>query len=180
MAAGELSRCMFQLSSSIHSEKSSKGSACRATAASFCLTSDSRIMGSPILPTRVDVWTLRCLFNKAHYYERGLAGEIDVIEDKKSRAPTPSHPYVFNVESYYMDRVTGEQLARTHHYLRADGSIGASGKVDPKRLYVEGIHYRLRKGWTFWRDPSTLFREHSFFYRCYVRWRDFKCDHFGR
>jgi hypothetical protein len=30
----------------------------------------------------------------------------------------------------------GEVLALVHQYLRPDGTIGASGKPDPKRLYL--------------------------------------------
>src|SRR5206468_328156 len=107
---------MFQLASSIQSAKSSRESAWLATAASLCLTSDSRIMASLTLPTvRVDVWTLRCHFNRFRYYQRGQAGEIDVVETRKPRQPTAERPYVASVESYYRDKRTGIELARTHH-----------------------------------------------------------------
>ena len=37
------------------------------------------------------------------------------------------------------------EIARVHQYLRPDGSIGARGKPDPKRLFEGGILYRLVK-----------------------------------
>jgi hypothetical protein len=40
----------------------------------------------------------------------------------------------------------GTEIARAHRYLRTDGTIGASGKPDPKRLVHEGTLYRLVKG----------------------------------
>jgi hypothetical protein len=43
-------------------------------------------------------------------------------------------------------RDTGNfEIARVHQYLRTDGSIGASGRPDPKRLFEEGTLYRLEK-----------------------------------
>ncbi len=38
-----------------------------------------------------------------------------------------------------------QEIARVHQYLRTDGTIGASGKPDPKRLYADGKLYRLVK-----------------------------------
>lgn len=106
---------------------------------------------------------MRCYFNRARLYERGLAQEVTVIEKRKPRIATPDHPYVYSVECYYRDKGSGAQLARTHHYLRADGTIGGSGLVDPKELRLNGVHYRQHKGWswssTIRRDPSRLFRQ---------------------
>lgn len=38
------------------------------------------------------------------------------------------------------------EVARCHQYLRPDGTIGGSGKPDPKRVYLEGTLFRLEKG----------------------------------
>lgn len=38
----------------------------------------------------------------------------------------------------------GEWVATVHRYLRPDGSLGASGKLDPKRLRIGGIIYVKR------------------------------------
>jgi hypothetical protein len=41
---------------------------------------------------------------------------------------------------------TNDEIARAHRYLRPDGSLGLSGKPDPKRVILEGTMYRLEKG----------------------------------
>jgi hypothetical protein len=139
-------------------------------------------MASPTTITvRVDDWTLRCLFNRAHLYERGKAKEFDVIETKKPRVPTPDYPYPFSALCYYMDRDANVEVARTHHFIRADGlTIGASGMPDPKRLYLGGTHYKQMKGLDILRDPSKRFRPGSFPHRSYVLWRRLKCFLLGR
>lgn len=39
----------------------------------------------------------------------------------------------------------GFELARVHQYLRPDGSLGGSGRPDPKRVLFGGILHRLAK-----------------------------------
>ena len=39
----------------------------------------------------------------------------------------------------------GNEVVRIHQYLRKTGEIGASGKPDPKRIYTNGIIYKLAK-----------------------------------
>jgi hypothetical protein len=39
------------------------------------------------------------------------------------------------------DDASGVMVAVVHQYLRPDGSLGASGLPDPKRLLVNGILY---------------------------------------
>jgi len=45
----------------------------------------------------------------------------------------------------YIDK-DGFELARAHRFLLPDGSIGASGRPDPKRILDGGVLYRLEKG----------------------------------
>lgn len=45
----------------------------------------------------------------------------------------------------YRDAKTGEELARVHQYQRPDGSLGGSGKPDPKRLLDDGVIYLIRE-----------------------------------
>ena len=47
------------------------------------------------------------------------------------------------------------ELARVHQYLRPDGTIGASGKPDPKRLLEGNILYRLTTARTLEIDTSS-------------------------
>jgi hypothetical protein len=44
----------------------------------------------------------------------------------------------------YRDR-NDDEIARVHQYLRPDGSIGASGLPDPKRLFEDRVLYILEK-----------------------------------
>src|SRR6266849_2923377 len=126
MASGELSRCMLQLAGASHSSKSAIERARCTTAASLFLTSDSRIMVSPNAPERrLDVWSLRCLFNLAGLYDRWLKGEFADILPKK-RAVTPGSPNAppnstFSVTAYYIDRIDGHQLAEVHFFELSDG-----------------------------------------------------------
>jgi hypothetical protein len=38
-----------------------------------------------------------------------------------------------------------EERVRVHQYLTADGQIGASGKPDPKRIFLNNTIYRLTR-----------------------------------
>jgi hypothetical protein len=35
----------------------------------------------------------------------------------------------------------GEKVAGVHQYLRPDGTIGLSGRPDPKEVYIDGVLY---------------------------------------
>ncbi len=39
----------------------------------------------------------------------------------------------------------GQKVAGVHQYLRPNGKLGASGRPDPKELFVNGILYLLEK-----------------------------------
>jgi hypothetical protein len=45
--------------------------------------------------------------------------------------------------SYHNEQ--GFEMARVHQYERPDGTLAASGRPDPKRLFQDGILYRLLK-----------------------------------
>lgn len=38
----------------------------------------------------------------------------------------------------WIDPLTNEQVAETHQYTRPDGSVGASGRIDPKKILWNG------------------------------------------
>ncbi len=40
----------------------------------------------------------------------------------------------------YLD-AAGQRIALVHQYLRPDGTIGGSGRPDPKELFDDGILY---------------------------------------
>lgn len=45
----------------------------------------------------------------------------------------------------YLD-TAGNRVALVHRYLRPDGTLGASGKEDPKALMHDGVYYILELG----------------------------------
>lgn len=148
------------------------------------LISGARIIVSPQKPEimRVDVWTLRCLFNEGRYQERMLAGEFRVTE--KSRPAPPLSGFsqgTISKEVYYIDGQT--EIARVHQYERADGTLVASRKPDPKSLYEDGVLYRLHKA----RGPDGRKKQkpHLRFPEgiprdAYKLWRWIKCKLFRR
>jgi hypothetical protein len=98
---------------------------------------------------RVTQEELRRLFNE-HYLDRINAGEIQVrVLRGAERHPSPilaDEPYCTrSQEISYIDPGTNEEVARAHRYLRPDGTIGASGLPDPKRVSVYGVRYRIIK-----------------------------------
>jgi hypothetical protein len=85
-------------------------------------------------------------FNSGLYWEKTKSGELTavVIEDRHPSLMAANEPFCTRSQmvSY---RDGSNEIARVHQYLRNDGTIGASGKPDPKRLYENGVLYRLVK-----------------------------------
>jgi hypothetical protein len=46
----------------------------------------------------------------------------------------------------------GDEIARVHQYLRPDGTLGAAGRPDPKRIFENGVLYRLDEAYV----PHTI------------------------
>jgi hypothetical protein len=92
---------------------------------------------------------LRKLFND-NYLDGIKSGQIqqEIMRgaDRHPSLPLASEPYCTKSQTVrYVDPVTKLELARAHRYLRPDGTIGASGLPDPKRVFHNGILYRLIK-----------------------------------
>jgi len=95
---------------------------------------------------RVDASFLQKLFNEGGYWERAQAGDLSmvVLEDRHPSLTLANEPFCTKSQMIsYRDGIL--EIARVHQYLRTDGSIGASGRPDPKRLYHDGNLYRLIK-----------------------------------
>jgi hypothetical protein len=93
----------------------------------------------------VSAETLRELFNESGYWE--LAKRGDLIEKIYSEAPPQKRsgepPGTLSQIVAYLDP-QGRQVAIVHQYLRKDGSIGGSGRPDPKKVFYQGNVYVLR------------------------------------
>jgi len=86
---------------------------------------------------------LQALFNRGHYWERRQRGELrETVTYRKHRSP-PSEPYCTHSMRVIWRDQRGTLVADCHQYLRPDGTIGASGKPDPKRLRVGNTVYVL-------------------------------------
>ena len=76
-----------------------------------------------------------------------LAGEFTPNTMSSNPAP-PAAGQPTNTLSQMVSYIDagGQEVARVHQYLRPDGTIGAKGRPDPKRLLENGVLYRLHKG----------------------------------
>lgn len=79
------------------------------------------------------------IFNSERYYERVLAGELLASTEKSAPAPTQAGqpPGTMSERIWYFDRDLN-RIALVHQYILPDGTIGASGRPDPKWLLVDG------------------------------------------
>ncbi len=104
---------------------------------------------SPVPIIRVTAAELRRIFNEEGCVERAQTGEL-VAVIVHSGTPNPEIGLPPGSRSQLVSYRTagGEELARAHRYLLPDGKIGASGKPDPKRVFRDGVLYRLKKSGT--------------------------------
>ena len=96
---------------------------------------------------RIQVKEMQRIFNDGRYWERCQSGELTqrVLEHRHPALTAANEPFcTYSQMISYFDP-DGNEVARVHQYLRADGTIGASGKPDPKRVIKDGILYRLAK-----------------------------------
>lgn len=79
-------------------------------------------------------------------WERVQIGEdgwfYTLEEDGHPSAPMSDEPFCTRSQILAYRDDEARQIARVHRYLREDGSIGASGKPDPKQVLGEdGVLY---------------------------------------
>lgn len=67
--------------------------------------------------------------------------DIDLVKERHPKSPK-TEPYctLSQMIAYVKD---GKRVALAHQYLRQDGTIGASGKPDPKMIIWESTQYEL-------------------------------------
>jgi hypothetical protein len=95
---------------------------------------------------RVTCEELRRRFNDGGYWEKaksGLLKQVVLEENISTLLPDEVGPIRSQMVSYRDEN--NQEIARIHQFLRPNGSIAASGKPDPKRLYEGGILYRIEK-----------------------------------
>ena len=90
---------------------------------------------------------MRHRFNEGRYDDLAEAGELSIVvlEDRHPSLAAAHQPYCTRSQMMSYRDQDGNEQARAHRYLRPDGTVGASGRPDPKRLVQDGILYRLVK-----------------------------------
>lgn len=86
------------------------------------------------------------LFNTGQYYERVISGEFTTVI-RKERVPKrqkPGHPPGTRSQFVYYYDSDGNKLAGVHQYLLPDGTLGASGKPDPKYIFLPDCTVAVR------------------------------------
>src|SRR3990172_8867319 len=96
---------------------------------------------------RIPIEKMRQLFNDGRYWERAANGEFNtvVLETRHPSLLAANEPFCTQSQMVSYRDQNNNEIARLHQYLRPDCNIGASGKPDPKRLFQDGILYRLEK-----------------------------------
>ena len=81
---------------------------------------------------------LRHVFNDGDYQGRLTRGQLvaRIIADNHPSKSKAREPYCTRSQVLQYRRTDGAVVALVHRYLRQDGTLGASGVVDPKRIYL--------------------------------------------
>ena len=101
-------------------------------------------------PECVTLESIRQTFNSCQIWERVKAGELyQTVFSEKHPDPAPKgEPLCTWSQMLVYWTQNGQPLALVHQYLRPDGTIGGSGKPDPKRIFVNDrlLAVRARAG----------------------------------
>jgi hypothetical protein len=90
---------------------------------------------------------IRALFNEGKYWRRARDGEFTLEYIYNKLAPAGAgQPRGTKSQIVAYINSNGEQIALVHHYLRPDGTLGGSGKPDPKELLQGQILYKIDYG----------------------------------
>lgn len=88
---------------------------------------------------KVTNWEIRDLFNSNGIWDRVIQNEYTL---QRISCRPPAVPMPHGTRSMYMAIMDGTvKVAEVHYYQLPDGSIGGSGKPDPKVLCINGEVY---------------------------------------
>jgi hypothetical protein len=93
---------------------------------------------SPTRPVRkVPARDLQQRFNNDRYFERVQSNELlATVESSRPASPSKGQsPGTLSQMVWYFG--AEGRVALVHQYLRPDGTLGASGRPDPKRLILD-------------------------------------------
>lgn len=83
---------------------------------------------------------LRRRFNSGGYWRRARSGDLQqrVLKSKPTRLANEPPGTLSQIVAY---QDGPDRIALVHQYLRSNGSLGASGRLDPKELFDGGVIY---------------------------------------
>jgi len=83
------------------------------------------------------------MFNDGRYWEQTKEGTLQPIlkKDKHPSSSRANQPVCTRSQYIIYIDANGEKVAGVHQFLRADGQLGASGRPDPKELFINGVLY---------------------------------------
>jgi hypothetical protein len=96
---------------------------------------------------RIQTTEMQKIFNEGGYWDKAKSGEFSsvTLEDRHPALTAANEPFCTYSQMISYRDASDNEVARVHQYLRPDGTIGASGKPDPKRLFADGTLFRLVK-----------------------------------
>ena len=79
---------------------------------------------------------IREIFNREQFYQQTLDGRMKAVikKDRQPDSPPPGEPVCTRSQIVLYYDQDNRWVALVHQYLRRDGTLGGSGKPDPKRL----------------------------------------------
>jgi hypothetical protein len=95
-----------------------------------------------IIPQKVTEWELRAIWNNAEFQRAFLKRCTERVMVTERLAPLSAEQIpgaLSRVYDLFDNTAESPFLGTFHQYLNPDGSIGASGKLDPKMLVVGGV-----------------------------------------
>jgi hypothetical protein len=96
----------------------------------------------------VSAQRLRAFFNEGNYMQRAADGQLKIVIRKDRHLSSPEAKGLprctLGQFIEYLDD-QGQWHAQAYQYLKPDGSLGASGKPDPKRIRRGGAIWALER-----------------------------------
>lgn len=92
----------------------------------------------------VSATEIRTLFNEGRYADLVAYGALSEVLIREG-VPSPQTNQPAGTKSQVLAYInpSGRQVAVVHRYLRPDGTLGGSGKPDPKKLFHNGTLHVL-------------------------------------
>jgi hypothetical protein len=90
---------------------------------------------------RIAEKAIRKLFNDGDFWARALRGEFKTLTLQSYPAPREAHQRPGAKSEVIEYRDLNGRVALVFQYTNPDGSLGASGKPDPKALLIDNTIY---------------------------------------